>query len=82
MSNKIIYIIGVLAGAAFVILLVTAFMPFINGMAVDTANSTSVAAFASAQAGLRWTPLFLYLLPMVIVVAAIVLKLRSGGTVK
>jgi len=79
MGSKIKFVGMVLVGMAVVYILLTAFMPFISGMAFDTANNTSVADFPSAQAGLRWTPIILYTVPGVVGLTLIVLKLRSGG---
>ena len=60
----------------YVILSIT--MPFVAEIAYETANDTSVAAFGSAQAGLRWVPLFLWIFPGVAGLGAIWWRLRKS----
>lgn len=60
----------------YVILSIT--MPFVADIAYETANETSVAGFTTAQAGLRWAPLFLWIFPGVAGVGIIWWRLRKS----
>lgn len=69
---------GVVLGCLVVVyVLLSITMPFVADIAFETANDTSVAAFESAQAGLRWAPLFLWIFPGVAGVGIIWWRLRK-----
>lgn len=77
--DKIKFVGGVIAAVTVVYVILTIAMPTITGIAYETANNSSVAAYADAQAGLRWTPIVLYTIPGVVGAGAIGWKLRKGN---
>ena len=85
MWDKFKFIFWVLVCTCVTYLILTASMPFITDLAFTAANSTSVAEFGAAggnavatRGGLRWSTLFLYIIPAPIALAAIVWRLKQG----
>lgn len=77
MIEKVKFTGIVIACLVVVYIVLSITMPFVANIAYETANDTSVAAFWSAQAGLRWAPLFLWIFPGVAGLGLIWWKLRK-----
>lgn len=77
MPDKLKFIACVVGAVVICYLIIGVTIGFVSEIAFDTANNTSVAAFGSAQAFLRWVPILLYILPGLIGTGLIVWKLRK-----
>ncbi|MBU1027405.1 MAG: hypothetical protein KKA31_06725 [Candidatus Margulisbacteria bacterium] len=75
--NKFLSVAGIILLLVIVYLVLTAAMPTITTITVDTGNASGMSDYPETQAAIRSAPIWIYFLPGVIGIAAIVVMLKK-----